>query len=109
MNRPWTPPWPLSEEFPVRAYGYDGKVQPWNCTPSDWRKFRMAQARARGTHTKQEWIALRDKIAKCVECGRTDLPLVKDHIHPVSRGGCDCIYNLQPLCSPCNSAKGAAF
>ena len=29
-----------------------------------------------------------------------------DHIVPISRGGGDDIDNLQPTCSPCNTAKG---
>jgi hypothetical protein len=92
-------------EYPIRAYGYDGKIHLDRPTPSEWRAFRLAQARKLGTHTSSEWIELRDKINKCMSCERTDMPLVKDHIFPISKGGCDCIHNLQPLCKPCNSAK----
>jgi hypothetical protein len=43
---------------------------------------------------------------QCVLCGATDR-LSLDHIHPWSLGGPDTIENLQTLCRPCNSRKGA--
>jgi 5-methylcytosine-specific restriction endonuclease McrA len=43
---------------------------------------------------------------RCVRCGATS-PLAVDHIFPWSRGGEDTLDNLQVLCKPCNSAKGA--
>jgi phage-related minor tail protein len=42
----------------------------------------------------------------CLCCGRGDLPLTPDHIIPFSWGGPDIADNIQPLCGPCNSAKG---
>lgn len=43
---------------------------------------------------------------KCLHCGATDR-LSLDHIHPWSLGGADTLDNLQTLCRPCNSRKGA--
>lgn len=43
---------------------------------------------------------------KCVTCGSTDA-LTVDHIVPHVLGGSDDIDNLQTLCQPCNSRKGA--
>lgn len=42
----------------------------------------------------------------CLHCG-TPESLSLDHIHPYSMGGEDSFENLQTLCRPCNSRKGA--
>jgi hypothetical protein len=42
----------------------------------------------------------------CLHCGGTD-KLSLDHILPYSHGGADTVENLQTLCTPCNSRKGA--
>jgi 5-methylcytosine-specific restriction endonuclease McrA len=44
----------------------------------------------------------------CVRCG-THKHLTVDHIVPVSKGGTDDFSNLQTMCQPCNSSKGARF
>lgn len=105
MRRPWMPPEILTDVGPTSVYGYDGKIHLERASPAQWRSFRLEQARARGTHTPAEWVSLCSRIGCCVGCGRSDVPLTKDHIIPISRGGCDCVYNLQPLCAPCNSSK----
>lgn len=43
---------------------------------------------------------------RCLRCGTSER-LSLDHIVPWSRGGPDTIDNLQTLCTPCNSRKGA--
>ncbi len=91
--------------YPTTAYGYDGKLHLERVTPHEWRQFRLREARKKGTHTKAQWLELRDRIGRCVRCGATDRFLVKDHIIAVARGGCDCIQNIQPLCNFCNSSK----
>jgi hypothetical protein len=63
----------------------------------------------------------------CASCGSEGIILVKkqkdnnigwsvmtkdmvemniDHIIPKSKGGCNNLYNLQPMCAPCNTSKG---
>jgi len=70
------------------------------------RSVRLAEARALGTHTAEEWAALVEVCASlCVRCG-ADGRLFKDHIVPIYQGGSDSIENLQPLCPSCNSSKG---
>jgi 5-methylcytosine-specific restriction endonuclease McrA len=60
-----------------------------------------------GSHTPEEWRALKRQFRfRCVCCGKRK-PLTKDHIKPVRRGGGDEITNIQPLCHQCNSRKGA--
>lgn len=43
---------------------------------------------------------------QCVTCGSVER-LSLDHIYPYSLGGPDTFENLQTLCRPCNSRKGA--
>lgn len=75
-----------------------------------------------------------EKGYKCVCCGRTgayyaleksngskamrahfnlysddDVLMTKDHIFPKSKGGRDCIENMQTMCSICNSEKGSVI
>ena len=65
------------------------------------------ETQAPGQHTAAEWDALRELYGnQCLRCGSTD-QLTKDHIIPLSEGGSDSASNLQPLCLPCNSWKGA--
>lgn len=45
-------------------------------------------------------------LYRCINCG-THKDLSVDHIVPVSKGGGNEIKNLQTLCLPCNSSKGA--
>lgn len=73
---------------------------------SGTRAARMADAKAKGTHTGLEWELLRAVCGnRCVRCGSTE-SIEKDHITPICQGGDDSIENLQPLCALCNSSKG---
>lgn len=70
------------------------------------RHERLAEARSLGQHTPEQWAALIKFCGpRCLKCGN-EKPLVKDHITPIYQGGSDAIENIQPLCGPCNSAKG---
>lgn len=68
---------------------------------------RMKEAKEKGTHTDDEWFALKAACGnKCLRCGAEGVQLVKDHIKPIYQGGSDSLLNVQPLCKPCNSSKG---
>lgn len=57
---------------------------------------------------KRQWrLVLCATGHACVGCGRKDIPVTKDHIVPRHLMGRHDIHNLQPLCWPCNLAKGA--
>ena len=75
-------------------------------TNAQKRSRRMAASRKKGTHTRVEWVSLREFFDCCVKCGTTEFNLEKDHIMPVYQGGSDGIENIQPLCARCNSGKG---
>jgi 5-methylcytosine-specific restriction endonuclease McrA len=72
-----------------------------------YAKYRARKIGAEGSHTAKQW---RDILAKwggvCAYCGTSER-ITKDHIVPLVRGGSDYASNLQPLCLPCNSTKGA--
>lgn len=104
-KRMWN--WFLTSAGPATIYGYDGLIHLDRGSASDWRKWRLRKARFLGTHTREEWLTLKERIGKCVICGTIDDEIVKDHIKPIAKGGCDCIQNIQPLCHPCNARKGA--
>lgn len=71
------------------------------------RSARMSAARAKGRHTRAEWIEMVSFFeACCVRCGSNRLRVERDHIIPVYQGGDDSILNLQPMCARCNAAKG---
>lgn len=58
--------------------------------------------------TNEQWQALVEKYqGRCLACGRDDLPLTRDHIVPLTKGGALTLSNVQPLCRPCNSSKKA--
>nr|DAO63789.1 MAG TPA: HNHc [Caudoviricetes sp.] len=101
----------------IRKYANKSEVRraaalkKWGAESSDGvtnRSKRLAEARAKGTHTKSEWDEMRNFFGYCVKCGKSaeDVELVKDHIIPIYQGGSDSITNLQPLCRSCNSSKG---
>lgn len=67
---------------------------------------RAARKRnAEGSHTFLDWELLKAHAGyRCARCGEKK-PLTQDHIVPLSKGGSDYIWNIQPLCKPCNSSK----
>lgn len=59
-------------------------------------------------HTLEEWQDLLDRTGhKCIKCGAPEeyTPMTRDHIMPLSEGGTDEIWNIQPLCLRCNGKK----
>lgn len=76
------------------------------------RQSRLAAAKAKGRHTRKEWLALKEFYGnRCLICLTVPQPpyvwIAKDHVFPIALGGCDCIGNIQPLCNYCNSKKGS--
>jgi 5-methylcytosine-specific restriction endonuclease McrA len=69
--------------------------------------YRARKFNAPGFHTLEEWEALLAAYDwRCEWCNHSGTqPLHKDHVVPFTKGGGNDIYNLQPLCGPCNSSK----
>lgn len=60
--------------------------------------------------TEKDWRdILRIHRHACVYCGRDDVPLERDHVIPLSRGGRHAPSNLAPACEFCNSSKNNLF
>ena len=60
-----------------------------------------------GHFTEAEWRELLDRYDhKCLSCGRSDVPLERDHVVPIGPPHSDEIANIQPLCRSCNARKG---
>ena len=92
----WTyPPW--TEEY--KSYRTNARL----------RSQRLRSAKAKGRHTKAQWLALCRALGdSCLRCG-ADLcgRPSKDHIVPIYAGGSDAIDNIQPLCLHCNLSKSS--
>lgn len=82
----------------------------------------MTQAETRNMFVKANpGVRLRGRKGfwyKCAHCGvwcgrpggeKANIPdhlkMEVDHVRPWSKGGVDALWNLQPLCKPCNRAK----
>ncbi|RKN56241.1 HNH endonuclease [Micromonospora costi] len=79
----------------------DRTVRPWDVT------IGLPTCRLRDSipdEVRQQLI-IRDGYIRRA-CGATT-DLTVDHVHPWSKGGTDDLDNLQLLCRPCNSRKGA--
>ena len=55
--------------------------------------------------TTAEWASLRDAWAACAYCGTTEVPLQRDCVLPISRGGRYTLANVVPACRSCNASK----
>jgi hypothetical protein len=77
----------------------------WRLTESPLGRVVREQNRARISPEVRQAVFARDRF-RCIDCGSAD-DLTLDHVHPWSLGGSDKPENLQTLCRPCNSKKGA--
>lgn len=73
-----------------------------------WIRDRAAREReAEGCCTASQWRRILAIYGEwCGKCGSAE-DITQDHIVPLRHGGSHWPWNLQPLCRPCNSAKGA--
>ncbi len=96
-GRPWTIP---------TLYGYLNPLR--QREQARLRNHRVREARARSTHTREEWAAILIRAGgRCEVCGRAVERLTKDHRVPLYAGGDDAATNLRAACRRCNSSRGA--
>ena len=55
--------------------------------------------------TEGQWSELRAAWCGCAYCGADDVPLQKDCMLPISRGGRYSLSNVVPACGSCNASK----
>ncbi|MCG6566517.1 HNH endonuclease [Tessaracoccus sp. ZS01] len=55
--------------------------------------------------TPAQWADLVDAWGGCAYCGQHGVPLQRDCIHPISRGGRYTLDNVVPACGSCNASK----
>jgi 5-methylcytosine-specific restriction endonuclease McrA len=53
----------------------------------------------------EQWAALSAAWGCCAYCGATDVPLQRDCVLALSRGGRYTLDNIAPACGPCNASK----
>jgi 5-methylcytosine-specific restriction endonuclease McrA len=86
-----------------------GKRQGGRC-PTCYRQAQRLRNAIRTQYTG-DWPAIRRALLAahpwCEKCHATT-DLTVDHVRSVARGGTHARHNLQVLCRPCNSRKGAA-
>lgn|SRR5690606_9191076 len=89
------------------------RTSDWNKRNPEKRKAikRRRHFRERGAEGwlgAEDWQRILDTYGhRCLRCGRDDVPLEADHVIPVALGGTSDPENIQPLCKPCNTSKGA--
>ena len=52
-----------------------------------------------------QWEALKEAWAGCAYCGTSGVPLQRDCVLPISRGGRYTLDNIVPACRSCNASK----
>lgn len=55
--------------------------------------------------TPAQWTALREAWGGCAYCGADGVPLQRDCVLPISRGGRYTLANVVPACRSCNASK----
>ena len=71
------------------------------------KQYQRRKKGASGTHTLEEWKSLITSFGGvCANCSSPG-QLEADHIIPLSKGGTNHIWNIQPLCRSCNARKHA--
>ena len=55
--------------------------------------------------TAAEWAGILAAWGCCAYCGATGMPLQRDCVQPLSRGGRYTVTNVVPACRTCNASK----
>ena len=69
------------------------------------RKRAKRIARVDNDLTDEQWTALVDAWGGCAYCAAADVPLQRDCVLAISRGGRYTLLNVVPACGSCNASK----
>jgi 5-methylcytosine-specific restriction endonuclease McrA len=62
-------------------------------------------ARVEHDLSEEQWSALKEAWGGCAYCGIVNMPLQRDCVLALSRGGRYTLDNIVPACGPCNTSK----
>ena len=100
-----------SERYEVRRDSILLKKKEWRANNKDKQALQSERRRAREANTpssltEEEWQYIKAYFKnKCAYCGK-ELPLERDHIVALTKGGGLKYGNIVPACKSCNSSKG---
>lgn len=108
---------PKNHERILAYHAANRKTEKWKDTHRvSVNKNRARRRKAPGSYTKAQWVELKAKYDnRCLACKKhqteLDRPLEQDHILPITKGGTNYIWNIQPLCHECNGPanKGTRY
>ncbi|HZL80440.1 MAG TPA: HNH endonuclease signature motif containing protein [Demequina sp.] len=69
------------------------------------RRRQRRVAAADNDLTAIQWDAIQEAWRACAYCGATGVPMQKDCVLPISRGGRYTAENVVPACRSCNASK----
>ena len=69
------------------------------------RKRQKRMARVEHDLSDAQWTALQTAWGGCAYCGTSGVPLQKDCVLALSRGGRYTLTNIAPACRSCNASK----
>ena len=69
------------------------------------RKRKKRMARVEHDLSDEQWRALQEAWGGCAYCGTAEVPLQKDCVLALSRGGRYTLTNIAPACRSCNASK----
>ena len=69
------------------------------------RKRKRRMQRVEHDLSPEQWTALQAAWGGCAYCGADGVPLQRDCVLPISRGGRYTLGNIAPACGSCNASK----
>ena len=69
------------------------------------RKRKRRMQRVEHDLSPEQWTALQGAWGGCAYCGADGVPLQRDCVLPISRGGRYTLGNIAPACGSCNASK----